>query len=133
MRSRGAGGVRQSQRGFVNRPSHQLPDRRPRRRCHGQRRRSFWRWRQYRSEAANTLATAGGVCVSAAAYDQVRKILPFAFDDLGTNQVKNMEEPIQAYSVGPLVAPATLAALKDRKPLILPNKPSIAVLPFQNM
>ena len=80
-----------------------------------------------------TLATAGGVCVSAAAYDQVRKILPFAFDDLGTNQVKNMEEPIQAYSVGSLVAPATLAALKDRKPLILPNKPSIAVLPFQNM
>ena len=80
-----------------------------------------------------TLATAGGICVSGAAYDQVRKILPFAFADLGANQLKNIEEPIQAYSVGALVVSATSAALKDRKPLVLPNKPSIAVLPFQNM
>jgi adenylate cyclase len=74
-----------------------------------------------------TLASAGGVCVSSVAYDQVRKILPFAFADLGEQQVKNIEEPLRAYAVGEPVART------DRRPLALPDKPSIAVLPFQNM
>ena len=45
-----------------------------------------------------TLASAGGVCVSGAAHDQVRKILPFTFTDLGTQLVKNIEEPVRAFA-----------------------------------
>src|SRR5437764_9102499 len=85
-----------------------------------------------------TLATAGGLCVSGVTYDQVRKILPLEFTDLGAQTVKNIEEPIRAYEVRPQ-GEATPSALKelssldDRKPLPLPDRPSIAVLPFQNM
>ena len=86
-----------------------------------------------------TLASAGGTCISGAAHDQVRKILPFAFADLGVQQVKNIEEPVRAFAVtakstGAAVYPAgSLSAPADNKPLALPDKPSIAVLPFQNM
>jgi adenylate cyclase len=45
------------------------------------------------------LARAGGLCVSGVTYDQVRKILPLSFTDLGAQAVKNIEEPIRAYSV----------------------------------
>jgi TolB-like protein/tetratricopeptide (TPR) repeat protein len=80
-----------------------------------------------------TLASAGGVCVSGAAHDQVRKILSFTFNDLGAQQVKNIEEPVRAYAVGPPGLAAAAAASRDSAPLALPDKPSIAVLPFQNM
>ena len=85
-----------------------------------------------------TLARAGGLCVSGVTYDQVRKILPLSFTDLGAQTVKNIEEPIRAYEVR-AQSEATASALKevsslgDGKPLALPDKPSIAVLPFQNM
>src|SRR6476660_5842600 len=46
-----------------------------------------------------TLARAGGLCVSSVTYDQVRKVLPLSFTDLGAQQVKNIEEPIRAYEV----------------------------------
>jgi adenylate cyclase len=83
-----------------------------------------------------TLANAGTVCISGATYDQVRKVLPMTFVDLGVQQVKNIQEPIRAYQVG---APsktreATLAHVAEpESPPPLPDKPSIAVLPFQNM
>ena len=86
-----------------------------------------------------TLASAGGTCISGAAHDQVRKILPFAFADLGVRQVKNIEEPVRAFAVteksaGAAANPAgSLSAPADNKPLALPDKPSIAVLPFENM
>src|SRR6516162_4562093 len=41
-----------------------------------------------------TLATPGSVCISGATYDQVRKVLPMTFVDLGAQQVKNIQEPI---------------------------------------
>ena len=47
-----------------------------------------------------TLAKPGGVCISGATYDQVRKVLPMTFADLGVQQVKNIQEPIRAYEVG---------------------------------
>src|SRR6201988_5282768 len=78
-----------------------------------------------------TLAKPGGVCISGATYDQVRKILPLNFTDLGTQTVKNIEEPIWVYEVRPQ-SEATPSALKevsslgDGKPLALPDKPSIA-------
>jgi len=87
-----------------------------------------------------TLASASGTCISGVAHDQVRKILPFAFADLGAQQVKNIEESVRAFAVtakGAATAayPAgSLSAPPDNnRPFPLPDKPSIAVLPFENM
>jgi adenylate cyclase len=85
-----------------------------------------------------TLSRAGGLCISSVTYDQVRKILPLTFTDLGAQTVKNIEEPVRAYEVGAQVEAASPASQPgllpgDRKPITLPDKPSIAVLPFQNM
>jgi adenylate cyclase len=79
-----------------------------------------------------TIAKAGGICVSGVAHDQVRKIVPFVFADLGEQRVKNIEEPLRAYSLDPEVGKSSTATT-ERWPLALPDKPSIAVLPFQNM
>jgi adenylate cyclase len=83
-----------------------------------------------------TLAKPGAVCISGATYDQVRKVLPMAFVDLGLQQVKNIQEPIRAYEVNATrevreAAPAPVTEAQHPPPL--PDKPSIAVLPFQNM
>ena len=61
----------------------------------------------------------------------VRKALPLAYTDLGEQQIKNIDEPVRVYAVRPAVAPASRAS--EAKPLPLPDKPSIAVLPFTNM
>ncbi|MGC2412060.1 MAG: adenylate/guanylate cyclase domain-containing protein [Stellaceae bacterium] len=71
------------------------------------------------------LAKPGAIYVSAVVRDQVGNKLPLAFDDLGDQQVKNIAEAIRVYRVRKAVQP--YAALP------LPDKPSIAVLPFQNM
>jgi TolB-like protein/Flp pilus assembly protein TadD len=75
------------------------------------------------------LAEPGAICVSAAARDQVGNKLPVVFTDLGEQAVKNIPQPIRAYRVdnAPTGAPTLVTALP------LPDKPSIAVLPFQNM
>ena len=82
-----------------------------------------------------TLAQPGGICVSGATYEQVRKVVPAAFADLGAQQVKNIEEPVRAYAVAQPGEPAIAAPIGGdaSKLLPLPDKPSIAVLPFQNM
>src|SRR5262249_433626 len=80
------------------------------------------------------LAHSGTVCVSGATYEQVRKVLPLSFTDLGPQHVKNIEEPIRAYVVGKLVdTPSAGAFTNASKSPPLPDKPSIAVLPFQNV
>jgi len=84
------------------------------------------------------IASAGGTCISSVAYDQVRKILPLAFTDLGAQQVKNIEEAVRAYAVtskGATTADTAsfAAAPGSNSALPLPDRPSIAVLPFQNM
>jgi adenylate cyclase len=82
------------------------------------------------------LANPGAVCISGATYDQVRKVLPMTFVDLGVQQVKNIQEPIRAYQVGgpseTREAGHLHAAEAESLPPV-PDKPSIAVLPFQNM
>jgi adenylate cyclase len=79
-----------------------------------------------------TLAQPGSVCISGPTYDQVRKVLPLAFTDLGTQQVKNIDEPIRAYAAGRLAdVPSPAAPADPVKPPPLPDKPSIAVLPFR--
>jgi TolB-like protein/tetratricopeptide (TPR) repeat protein len=74
------------------------------------------------------LAEPGAICVSAATRDHIGNKLPLAFDDLGEQQVKNIAQAIRAYRVqSETRAPPPVAALP------LPDKPSLAVLPFQNM
>jgi adenylate cyclase len=83
-----------------------------------------------------TLANPGTVCISGATYDQVRKVLPMTFVDLGVQQVKNIQEPIRAYQVGALTENREAAfarVAETESPPPLPDKPSIAVLPFENM
>jgi adenylate cyclase len=72
------------------------------------------------------IAEPGGICVSEDAYRQVRNKLDCAFDDLGRQSLKNIAEPVQVYRIGPSRPDA-------RSALPLPDKPSIAVLPFTNM
>ena len=79
-----------------------------------------------------TLARPGGVCVSGATYEHVKKVLPIAFSDLGPQQVKNIEESVRVYAASHL-GPSDAVVSSDGKALPLPDKPSIAVLPFQNM
>jgi adenylate cyclase len=45
------------------------------------------------------IAGPGKVCISGTAYDQVRKILPLAYGDLGAQSLKNIDEPVRAYAV----------------------------------
>ena len=73
------------------------------------------------------LAEPGGICVSRVVRDQVRDKLDFGFEDLGEQQVKNIARPIRAYRIPISGAPAAKTQLP------LPDKPSLAVLPFQNM
>ena len=81
------------------------------------------------------LAHPGGVCVSGATYEQVRKVLPVAFTDMGLQQVKNIDDPIRAYAARKLAEAIHSPAVAgdSLRPLPLPDKPSIAVLPFENM
>ena len=73
------------------------------------------------------LAEPGGICVSRAVHDQVRDKLDIAFEDRGKQQVKNIASPVHFYRI-PISENAPTNA-----PLPLPDKPSIAVLPFANM
>jgi pentatricopeptide repeat protein len=78
------------------------------------------------------LADAGGVFVSNTVYDHVRDRLPFVFEDLGEQQVKNIARPVRVYRVRDAGAPRNQSA-PEPPVLALPDKPSIAVLPFANM
>ena len=73
------------------------------------------------------LAEPGGLCVSGVVHDQVRDKLDCAFEDIGEQQVKNIARPVHVWRLRPGAKPAVPA------PLALPDKPSIAVLPFANM
>jgi len=77
------------------------------------------------------LAEPGGVLVSRTVRDQVRDRLDLTFEDLGECQLKNIARPVRVYRVqGPVESTAALARVEA---LPLPDKPSIAVLPFTNM
>jgi TolB-like protein/class 3 adenylate cyclase len=75
-----------------------------------------------------SLAKAGGLCVSGVTYDQVRKILPLDFTDLGAQSVKNIEEPIRAYEVRRQGKEAVVGSNDVPAPRL-----SIVVLPFANI
>src|SRR5215469_14039324 len=77
------------------------------------------------------IAEPGGICVSEDAYRQVRGKVEVEFIDLGEQSLKNIAQPMRVYRVGSLSAPKLSVASPPALPL--PDKPSIAVLPFQNM
>jgi len=76
------------------------------------------------------MAEPGGICLSETVHRLVRKALPLAYNDLGEQQVKNMDEPVRAFALRPVVAILEPHPDEAKKPLPLPDKPSIAVLPF---
>ncbi|HEX9323961.1 MAG TPA: adenylate/guanylate cyclase domain-containing protein [Xanthobacteraceae bacterium] len=74
------------------------------------------------------IAAPGGICVSEDTYRQVRGKLELTTEDIGEHKLKNIAQTVRVYRVRPSTAAATA-----RRTLPLPDKPSIAVLPFQNM
>ena len=74
------------------------------------------------------IAEPGGVCVSEDAYRQTRGKVDVTFTDIGEQSLKNIARQVRAYKVV-LDGSSTMAASE----LPLPSKPSIAILPFQNM
>ena len=84
------------------------------------------------------LADANGILISDKIHREVEGKVEAAFEDRGEQQVKNITRPIRIYAVRSAGAASTSAATSlsqfdPGKPLPLPDKPSIAVLPFQNM
>jgi len=78
------------------------------------------------------LAEPGGICVSRVVRDQVRDRLDIALEDMGEQQVKNIARPVRAYQI--VLGGTRRAEAEDPAPLLaLPDKPSIAVLPFKNL
>jgi adenylate cyclase len=85
------------------------------------------------------IAEPGGICISSSAYDQVRGKVTVEFADLGEQKLKNIDRLVRAYAVKSsdnpgMGAPSVLPSHPEAQKLLpLPDKPSIAVLPFQNL
>jgi adenylate cyclase len=86
------------------------------------------------------IAEPSGICISGIVYDQVQGRLDCTFEDIGEQSLKNIARPVRVYRVGPKrpLAEPPLVAGEGRVgaagvPMALPEKPSIAVLPFANM
>lgn len=71
------------------------------------------------------LSEPGGVCVSARVREDALGRTAINFEDTGEHQLKNIERPVRVYRVRP--------PSPSKTPLTLPDRPSIAVLPFENM
>ena len=83
------------------------------------------------------IAEPGGVCIQGAAYETVPKRLPFVYENLGEQQFKGFDEAIRAYAVnlrpGGVIPESEVIYQADTEAPEMPDKPSIAVLPFDNM
>ena len=78
------------------------------------------------------VAEPGGICVSARVQEDAAGKLNLCFDDIGEQQLKNIARPVRVYRVRD-VATAKTQSAPELPALPLPDKPSIAVLPFINM
>jgi adenylate cyclase len=83
------------------------------------------------------IAAPGGVCISDDAQRQIRGKVDTAFEDMGPQNLKNIAEPMRAWRLrmnasGSASAPIE-PPVESTQALALPDKPSIAVLPFENM
>jgi len=84
-----------------------------------------------------TLAKPGGICISRVVRDQVRDKLPYPFEDVGEQCVKNIARPVRVYALLPepiadLPAPSVRPASPISQPAVAPRL-SIVVLPFTNL
>jgi len=78
-----------------------------------------------------SIAQPGGICISDDTYRQVRDKIDVKFEDSGEHELKNIARPVRVYQWGP---EAPRSAVKESTGVFtLPDRPSIAVLPFQNM
>jgi adenylate cyclase len=77
------------------------------------------------------LAEPGGICISGMVRDQIGTKLPLSFADPAEQQVKNIAQPIKAHQIRGETSPTAVPVFDSSLPL--PDKPSIAVLPFANM
>src|SRR5262245_45588072 len=77
-----------------------------------------------------SLAKPGGICNSSKVYEDVRGKTDLSYDDIGEQQLKNIAQSVRCYQVS---GKRTTSLLGDAKILALPDKPSIAVLPFTNL
>ncbi len=79
------------------------------------------------------LAEPGAICVSGNVHEHIWNALDVTFEDLGEQAVKNIDRPIRAYRVH--LEPAAVHPIVQQldAPFALPDKPSIAVLPFNNL
>jgi len=74
------------------------------------------------------LAEPGGICIASIVHESIGNRIEAEFADAGEHQVKGIDRPIHVWRW-----PATGAALAEKAPLALPEIPSIAILPFDNM
>ncbi len=83
------------------------------------------------------IAEPGGVCISDDAHRQIRGKVDIVFDDIGEQNLKNIAEPMRAWHIrfASEAAPAVRSSASATRvqDLALPDKPSIVVLPFDNM
>ena len=82
------------------------------------------------------MAEPGGICISYAVLTQTRGKLDFRVEDLGVQALKNIAQPFHVWRVGAQQSrrlAEAVSAMAEPAALPLPDKPSIAVLPFQNM
>ena len=77
------------------------------------------------------IADPNGICISEDAFRQVRGKVEVESADLGEQSLKNIARPLRVYRVGS--SSAARQPISPAAPLPLPDKPSVAVLPFQNM
>jgi len=80
------------------------------------------------------LASPGGICISGGVYDQVRDRLDLAFTDMGDQEIKNIDRPVRAWQWQARLQAQTqdtIAPAAGARPSS--EKPSLAVLPFDNM
>jgi TolB-like protein/class 3 adenylate cyclase len=84
-----------------------------------------------------SLAEPGGLCISRVVRDQIRGKLPYSFEDMGEQRVKNIAHAVHVYRVRfgaeAKALPAGAPDAEPKSPLPLSDKPSIAVMPFANM
>ena len=78
------------------------------------------------------LAEPGGICLSDDAYRHAKGKLDLAFDDLGEQDLKNIAEPVRVYWVSTDLSAAATSSPKTDAPA-LPDRPSVAVLPFEEL
>ncbi len=79
------------------------------------------------------LAEPGGICLSGKVYEEVRDRTDYGFEDSGEQKVKNIDRPVRVWRWPSIGAVTAGVAATSEAPLQLPDKPSVAVLPFNNM